>query len=145
MNAQKQAKPPSPQKTEATQKTMTKQIGLKVARKLNARRHPNQKIWFGLGMMGLIGWSVALPTLLGAGLGIYFDAHYPSDKSWTLAFLVAGLALGCFNAWHWIAMEDRAIHVPANDMDEQEAKQKVAIDKEDIDKKDQQKEDDKNE
>ena len=23
--------------------------------------------------------------------------------------LVAGLTLGCFNAWHWVAKEDRAI------------------------------------
>ena len=28
-------------------------------------------------MMGLIGWSVAVPTLLGAALGIWLDKHHP--------------------------------------------------------------------
>jgi predicted F0F1-ATPase subunit len=48
-------------------------------------------VWFGLGMMGLIGWSVAIPTLLGAALGIWLDSRHPGSHSWTLALLVAGL------------------------------------------------------
>jgi hypothetical protein len=60
-------------------------------------------------MMGLIGWSVAIPTLLGAACGIWLDTHYPGGRSWTLALLVAGLVIGCFNAWHWVAKEERAM------------------------------------
>lgn len=37
---------------------ITDQIGAKAARKLKARRHSHPGVWFGLGMMGLIGWSV---------------------------------------------------------------------------------------
>ena len=66
-------------------------------------------MWFGLGMMGLIGWSVVVPTLLGAALGMWLDRHYPGRHPWTLALLMAGLAVGCFNAWHWVAKEDRAM------------------------------------
>lgn len=117
MNSQKQEKLSSHERAKSTQKTSSKKIGVKVARKLYARRHPDQKIWFGLGMMGLIGWSVALPTLLGAGLGVYFDAHFQSDRSFTLAFLAAGLAIGCFNAWHWIVKEDKEIHAPEANTD----------------------------
>ena len=54
-------------------------------------QRPRQGIWFGLGMMGLIGWSVVVPTLLGAALGIWLDKHYPGTHSWTLALLVVGL------------------------------------------------------
>ena len=85
------------------------QVGVKAERKLKARRNPAPGVWFGLGMMGLIGWSVAIPTLLGAALGIWLDAHYPGTHSWTLALLVAGLTIGCFNAWHWVAKEDQAM------------------------------------
>jgi len=86
---------------------LSRQVGLKAARKLKARRNRTQGIWFGLGMMGLIGWSVAVPTLLGAALGIWLDRHYAGKQSWTLALLVAGLVIGCLNAWHWVAKEDR--------------------------------------
>lgn len=85
------------------------QIGAKAARKLRARRSGTPGVWFGLGMMGLIGWSVTVPTLLGAALGLWLDQSYPGGRSWTLALLMAGLAIGCMNAWHWVDKEDRAM------------------------------------
>jgi ATP synthase protein I len=85
------------------------QIDAKAARKLKARRNPDNGVWFGLGMMGLIGWSVVVPTLAGAALGIWLDRHHTQRHSWTLALLVAGLTIGCFNAWHWVAKEEKAM------------------------------------
>ncbi len=89
--------------------TLGEQVGTKATRKLKARRNSSAGVWFGLGMMGLIGWSVVVPTLLGAALGIWLDEKYPDGRSWTLALLVAGLAIGCINAWHWVDKEDRAM------------------------------------
>jgi ATP synthase protein I len=94
------------------------QIGVKAARKLKARRNPKPAVWFGLGMMGLIGWSVTVPTLLGAALGIWLDKHYPGTHSWTLALLVAGLTIGCLNAWHWVAKEEKAMRDDEESNDE---------------------------
>jgi ATP synthase protein I len=86
------------------------QIGAKAARKLDAQRHPARSVWSGLGMTGLIGWSVIVPTLLGTALGHWLDVRHPGRHAWTLALLVVGLALGCLNAWRWVAAEDRALH-----------------------------------
>ena len=99
------------------QPTLGEQVGAKAQRKLRARRNSAHGVWFGLGMMGLIGWSVAIPTLLGAALGIWLDQHYPGRHAWTLALLVAGLAVGCFNAWHWVAKEDREMRDEKEDAD----------------------------
>ena len=93
-----------------TDKLLAEQIRLKAARKLRARRDGSPGVWSGLGMMGLIGWSVVLPTLLGAALGIWLDSHYPGTHPWTLALLMAGLVLGCLNAWRWVEQQDRAMH-----------------------------------
>ncbi len=90
--------------------SLADQVGAKAERMQRAREAGSGGVWFGLGMMGLIGWSVVVPTLLGAALGIWLDAHHPASRSWTLALLVAGLVLGCANAWHWVAKEDRAMH-----------------------------------
>lgn len=79
------------------------------ARKLAAQKNTVHGIWFGLGMVGLVGWSVVVPTLAGAALGMWIDDHYPGSHSWTLALLVAGLFLGCANAWHWVSKENTAI------------------------------------
>jgi len=97
---------------------LSSQVGMKAARKIKARRHRTQGIWMGLGMMGLIGWSVVVPTLLGAALGIWLDKHYPGTHSWTLALLVAGLVMGCFNAWVWVDSEDKAMHEEPEDNNE---------------------------
>jgi ATP synthase protein I len=98
--------------------TLSEEVGAKAARKLRARRRAAHGVWFGLGMIGLIGWSVAIPTLLGAALGMWLDRHYPGQHPWTLALLVAGLAIGCFNAWHWVANEGNAIREEQEDADE---------------------------
>ena len=84
----------------------SREIGAKAARKLRARKS-TQGVWFGLGMMGLIGWSVVVPTLLGAACGIWLDNRHPGSYSWTLMLLVIGLVIGCVNAWHWVAKEDK--------------------------------------
>jgi ATP synthase protein I len=105
-----------PNKPERSEPTFSAQVGARAARKLKARRHPGQGVWFGLGMMGLIGWSVVVPTLLGAALGMWLDKHHAGKHSWTLALLIAGLTIGCMNAWHWVAKEDRAMREePEND------------------------------
>ncbi len=93
------------------------EVAAKAARKLSARRHPGRGVWFGLGMMGLIGWSVVVPTLLGAGLGIWLDSHYPGRHSWTLMLLVIGLVLGCAQAWHWVSKEEKAMRKAEEDPD----------------------------
>ncbi|MGD0958443.1 MAG: AtpZ/AtpI family protein [Methylomonas sp.] len=108
---------PSPGQTPAKQEDLAEQVGGKAKRKLKALRHPTPGIWFGLGMMGLIGWSVVLPTLLGAGLGLWLDRHYEGAHSWTLALLMAGLVIGCFNAWQWIAKEHQAIQAEEREND----------------------------
>lgn len=83
----------------------SRQVGAQAARKRKAQRGASKSIWFGLGMSGLIGWSVTVPTLIGAALGLWLDKHYPSTLSWTLMLLLLGLIIGCFNAWHWIDSE----------------------------------------
>ncbi len=107
----------APGKSSRNKPTFAGEIGVKAARKLKARES-TQGVWFGLGMMGLVGWSVVVPTLLGAALGIWLDHHHPGKHPWTLALLVVGLAVGCLNAWHWIAKEERAMRDETEDDDE---------------------------
>jgi ATP synthase protein I len=86
---------------------VAQRIDRDVARKLKARSEGRKGVWFGFGMFGLVGWSVAVPSVLGLALGLWIDAHYPSRVSWTLTCLIFGVALGCFNAWYWVRQESR--------------------------------------
>jgi ATP synthase protein I len=98
--------------------TFAREVGAKAARKLRAQREGDGGVWYGLGMSGLVGWSVAVPTLVGALLGLWLDRRYPGPHSLTLTLLVAGLFIGCANAWHWVAKEDKAMRGRQEDNDE---------------------------
>lgn len=109
---------PADRNEKKTQADFQQQVAAKVKRKLKAQRASNQGVWFGLGMMGLIGWSVVVPTLLGAAIGSWLDRNYPGRHSWTLTLLVAGLVIGCWSAWQWVAKEDKAMREEQDDDDE---------------------------
>lgn len=93
-------------------------VARQARRKLRARRHRDRSTWFGLGMYGLVGWSVVMPTLLGVAAGLWIDSRWPSRFSWTLMLMLAGLLLGCWNAWYWVSLEQRAIRRERDDEDE---------------------------
>jgi ATP synthase protein I len=107
---------PAKQPTER-EPAFAREVGAKATRKIKAQRNGRQGVWFGLGMSGLIGWSVAVPTVVGALLGLWLDRRHPGPHSWTLALLVVGLAIGCANAWHWVTREDKAMHDEPEDDD----------------------------
>lgn len=81
-------------------------ISEKARRKLKARR-TRKDVWFALGMFGMVGWAVALPTLMGVALGVWIDRQVASQYSWTLMLLAVGVALGCWNAWYWVTKESQ--------------------------------------
>lgn len=78
------------------------QVSRKGERRQRARREPRRGLHFGLGMFGVIGWSVVVPTLIGIALGVMIDARSGSRYSWTLMLMFLGMLLGAGNAWRWI-------------------------------------------
>lgn len=70
-------------------------------KKIKAKEEGSE-IMFGLGLFGIIGWSIAIPTVMGIALGVFLDNRFTQSFSWTLTLLFAGVILGAFNAWHWI-------------------------------------------
>ena len=88
-----------------TRSALEQIVRSKEQRRLRARRTENQSVWFGLGMFGVIGWSVAVPMVLGIAVGLWIDSRVDTERSWTLMLMVAGLGVGCLNAWTWIRRE----------------------------------------
>jgi len=86
---------------------LTSNVDEKARRKLKARQEGDRGVWYGIGMMGLVGWAVAIPTILFVALGIWIDNRWPGPVSWTLTLLILGITLGCLNAWFWVKKESR--------------------------------------
>jgi ATP synthase protein I len=86
-------------------KDLEAKVAQRASRKLKARGGKDRSVWFGLGMFGLIGWSVAVPTIVSTALGLWIDRHWPGPYSWTLTLLFVGVVLGCVNAWYWLKQQ----------------------------------------
>lgn len=94
-----------PERPRSGAEEISEEIGRKASRKLKARKERDRGVWFGLGMFGLVGWAVAIPTVLGILLGLWLDGLIPGRVSWTLTLLFLGVVLGCLNAWYWVSRE----------------------------------------
>jgi ATP synthase protein I len=84
---------------------LLREVARKGERRERARREGRHGLGYGLGLFGLIGWSVAVPTLLAIALGVWIDRRFPSPYSWTLMLMFVGIVVGCLNAWFWLRRE----------------------------------------
>lgn len=82
------------------------------AERLKRRREAEQRrsTWFGLAVFGTVGWYIAIPTVLGAFLGVYLDANYPSERNYTIMLVLTGLVLGGVMAGFWMERERTSIN-----------------------------------
>lgn len=85
----------------SAEEELLKKIEKESSKKIKSQEEGDE-IMFGLGLFGIIGWSIAIPTVMGIALGVYLDKRFTQSFSWTITLLFAGVILGSFNAWHWI-------------------------------------------
>ena len=74
-------------------------VRLRRERRARGRREGERAIWQNLAMIGALGWTIVVPTLIGIFAGRWLDRLFGSGIFWTLGLLVLGLALGCWLAW----------------------------------------------
>lgn len=70
-----------------------------------ARNEPGVSPLRGLGAFGIIGWSIAVPTVGGAFLGLWLNKVAPQNFSWPIALILGGVVVGGIIAWGWIEKE----------------------------------------
>lgn len=94
-----------PEKLSRTAENLVRQVAARHGRMVRREKEGLPSFWRSVAMVGAIGWSVALPTLIGVAVGTWIDQQWPSRYSWTLMLLLGGLVLGCADAWNRINRE----------------------------------------
>ena len=83
----------------------TKDIARQAKRMKSTRDNPGPSPLRGIGTFGMIGWSIAVPTVGGAFLGLWLDRVTPQGFSWTIALILGGVVIGAFISASWINKE----------------------------------------
>ena len=59
----------------------------------------------GLGRIGVLGWQIVVPALIGLAIGRWLDHRLGTGIFWTAPLMILGLALGCWSGWKWIGRQ----------------------------------------
>ena len=94
---------------------MLEQIEIDERRKRRWQRKKGRSAWFGLGLSGLVGWMIILPTLLGILIGAWIDENFPSSIPWTLVLMLLGLVFGATSTYFWLMREQKDIQQERED------------------------------
>ena len=100
------AEPEPPVKLPPAAERMLREVGAKQER-IERGRARKGTFASSIAILGVVGWSVTVPTVLGVVAGVWIDRRWPSRISWTLTLLLAGLVIGCWSAWLRIEREQR--------------------------------------
>jgi ATP synthase protein I len=55
-----------------------------------------------LAQVGVLGWTIVVPALIGILIGQWLDRRFGTGIFWTGPLLMVGVALGCWSAWKWM-------------------------------------------
>ncbi|MBS0316465.1 MAG: AtpZ/AtpI family protein [Proteobacteria bacterium] len=55
-----------------------------------------------LAQVGVLGWTIVVPMLLGLFLGRWIDRLLGTHAMFTAALLLLGTGLGLWSAWRWM-------------------------------------------
>lgn len=67
-----------------------------------AHEVPEPTLGARLGQIGILGWMVVIPTLLGVWLGHWLDRHFGTGVFFSAPLLMVGAAIGLWLAWRWM-------------------------------------------
>ena len=55
-----------------------------------------------VGQIGVLGWIIVTPTLVGLFVGRWLDHKFGTGIFWSAPLLLIGVVLGCWSAWQWM-------------------------------------------
>ena len=55
-----------------------------------------------VGQIGVLGWIIVTPTLIGLFLGRWLDRSFGTGIFWSAPLLLLGVVIGFWSAWRWM-------------------------------------------
>lgn len=77
------------------------------ARRAEERRRegievPEPSLGVRLGQIGILGWTIVVPTLIGVVVGHWLDRLFGTKVFFSAPLIMIGAAFGMWSAWRWM-------------------------------------------
>ena len=66
--------------------------------------NPEPSLGARLGQIGVLGWTIVVPTLLGLALGRWMDREFATGIFFSAPLIIIGAILGFWSAWKWMKL-----------------------------------------
>jgi len=84
---------------ETGRKKMDQAIRLRERREETWQREGERSIWQNLSMLGVLGWLIVTPILIGIAIGRWLDNLYGTDVFFSGSLIFLGCVVGGYLAW----------------------------------------------
>ena len=64
--------------------------------------NPEPSLGVRLGQVGILGWTIVVPALIGLFLGRWLDRSLATGIQFSAALLMVGVVVGFWSAWRWM-------------------------------------------
>ena len=71
-------------------------------RRIRWRTEGESSVMRFVGQIGILGWIIVAPTLLGLFVGRWLDRSFGTGIFWSAALLVLGVTIGFWSGWRWM-------------------------------------------
>ena len=72
------------------------------ARMEEGRDMPEPSLGKRFGQIGILGWTIVVPTLVGLFVGRWLDRTFETGVFFSAPLLMLGAAFGFWSAWRWM-------------------------------------------
>lgn len=94
--------PIQPPRGEQDEEKLTEAARRAAARERQGEKDPEPSLGARLGQIGILGWSIVVPTLLALVVGRWLDRTFATGVFFTAPLIMIGAALGLRSAWKWM-------------------------------------------
>ncbi len=81
---------------------LTKAVRERRARQQDWRDEGQPSVMRFVGQIGVLGWIIVTPTLVGLFIGRWIDHQLGTGIFWSAPLLLVGVAIGFWSAWRWM-------------------------------------------
>ena len=86
-------------------KQMRRAVRLREERAERWKREGERPLWQNLSMIGVLGWLIVTPTLLGVLAGRWLDTTFGTGIFYSGTMIFLGIVIGCYLAWQKVSKE----------------------------------------